>query len=139
MTDETITIQIPVPAYQQLQRVARQQRRDVPDVVRDMVLHDLPALPSLPPDVEEELAAFTNLSDDVLWLVARSTMAEAQREELAELNDATRRQPLTGDENKRHLELVDLYHRTIVRRAQAAALLKRRGYDLSNPAVLQTP
>ena len=33
-----------------------------------------PELPSLPEDVEAELASFSQLSDDVLWLIARITL-----------------------------------------------------------------
>jgi len=47
----------------------------------------VPLLPALPQDVEAELAAFANLSDEVLWFLARSTLTEAEQEELATLND----------------------------------------------------
>ena len=92
----------------------------------------------MPQDVEAELAAFTSLSDDVLWLLARSTLTEVEQEELAALNSQAKQRPLTQEEQSRQQALLDTYDRLIVCRAQAALLLKLRGYDLSDPAVLHT-
>jgi len=58
----------------------------------------VPLLPALPQDVEAELAAFTNLSDEVLWLLARNTLTEAEQEELATLNDVAQQRSLTQAE-----------------------------------------
>lgn len=134
-----VTVELPETALEQLQQVSRQQRRSVPEVMRDLVLQELPGLPPLPQDMERELAAFAALSDDLLWLLARSTMTTGQQQELATLNDEAQRRTLTPAEQERQQTLVDQYDRVMVRRAQAAALLKNRGYDLSDPAVLQGP
>lgn len=74
MPDTFVTVGLPAAAIAQLQHTARQQNRSMPEVVRDLVLQELPGLPPLPQDLEQELAAFTALSDDVLWLLARSTL-----------------------------------------------------------------
>ena len=98
-----------------------------------------PELPSLPEDVEAELASFSQLSDDVLWLIARSTLTREQQRDLADLNDEAQRHPLAAVEQTRQQALIHAYDRMMVRRAQAALILKQRGYDLTDLAVLQTP
>lgn len=137
MTETAITVRLPARAVEQLERAAREQHRSVPDMVRDMVLQDLPRLPALPPDVEAELSAFSGLSDDVLLLLARSTLTEEQQSELAELNQQAQRRSLSESERIRQQELGDAYDRMLVRRAEAAAVLKSRGHDLSDLSLLQ--
>jgi hypothetical protein len=96
-------------------------------------------LPALPQDVEVELAVFTNLSDEVLWLLARSTLMEAEQNELATLNYVAQQRSLTQIEQARQQVLVDAYERMMIHRAHAALLLKLRGYDLSDPTVIGAP
>ena len=137
MANTSVTIELPKDAFQQLQFVARKQHRSVPDVLKDILLKELPELASLPYDVQVELVAFTSLSDDVLWLLARSALTKTQQNELATLNQKAQQRSLTKEEKAQQQSLLDAYDRMLVRRAQAAALLKTRGYNLSNPAVLQ--
>ena len=134
-----VTINVPTTIFQQLEILAHQQHRSVSDMVCEIVLREVPLLPTLPQVVEEELAAFTSLSDEVLWLLARSTLTEAEQEELATLNDLAQQRSLTQAEQGRQQVLVEAYERMMIRRAHAALLLKLRGYDLSDPAVLRTP
>jgi hypothetical protein len=137
MNETQVIIELPITAFEQLQVAAREQHRSVREVARDLILRELPGLPSLPPDVNTELAAFADLSSEVLWLLARSTLTEAEQQELAWLNDEAQRHPLTQSEAARQQALVEAYDRVLVRRAQAAALLKMRGFDLSDPRILQ--
>lgn len=125
-----IQIELPTETFAQLEEVARQQRRTVDEVVRAMILHELPGLPALPKEIESELAAFEHLSDDVLWLLAKTTLNATQREELARLNEVSQQRDLTLPEKERQQTLLDNYQRMVVRRAQAAAILQRRGYDV---------
>ena len=134
-----VTITVPTILFQQLEILAHQQHRSVSDMVCEIVLREVPLLPALPQDVEVELAAFTNLSDEVLWLLARSTLTEAEQEELATLNDLAQQRSLTQAEQAHQQVLVEAYERVMIRRAHAALLLKLRGYDLSEPTVLHAP
>lgn len=133
----SITLELPPATYEQLRRTASRQNRPVAEVVKEIVLREIPDLPSLPTDVETELAMFSQLSNDVLWLIARSTLTRQQQDALAELNDLAQRRPLTSDEQTQQRELISAYDRMLVRRAQAALVLKQRGYDLSDPSVLK--
>lgn len=134
-----ITFELPPTAFEQLNSATRRQNRPVAEVVKDIVLREIPELLVLPADVEAELATFSQLSDDVLWLIARSTLTHQQQRDLANLNDQAQRRPLTQAEQIRQQQLIDAYDRALVRRAQAAYVLKHRGHDLSDPAVLAVP
>lgn len=137
MMTTSVTIDLPNPLVQQLESIAREQHRSVSEMVRERLLQTWPSLPALPDDVEMELALFTGLSDDVLWLLARSTLAVSDREELANVNTLAQQRVLTELEQARQQALLDAYDRVMVRRAQAALLLKQRGYDISDPGILR--
>jgi Arc/MetJ-type ribon-helix-helix transcriptional regulator len=132
-----VTVNLPGSLVREIETTARQQRRSISDVVRELVLQGWATLPSLPDKIEAELAAFSNLSDDVLWLLARSTLTEAEQEKLAELNHLAKQRSLTEEEGANRDALLDAYNRAMVRRAQAVLLLKAHGYDLSDPSILQ--
>ncbi len=137
MMTTSVTIDLPNPLVKQLESIAREQQRSVSDMVREQLLQTWSSLPPLPDDIEIELALFTGLSDDVLWLLARSPLPVDEREELASLNALAKQHALTKLEQARQQALLDTYDRVIVRRAQAALLLKQRGYNLSDPDVLR--
>lgn len=129
-----ITVELLVSVAERLREEANRQNRPVRDLVRELILERWDNLPPLPPEVEAELEAFHSLSDDVLWLVARSSLTIEEQKELARLN--AKIQPLGTAEESRREALLAAYDRTVLRRAQAAVILQSRGYDLSNPAVL---
>jgi hypothetical protein len=131
-----IQIELPTETLVQLEKVARQKQRTVDELVREMILHELPGLPSLPDDIETELAAFDHLSDDVLWLLAHNTLSTAQQEELATLNEAGQQHDLTVAEQQRQQALLDAYDRMVVRRVQAAATLEARGVKTFSKSIV---
>ena len=133
----TVAIDLPDPMVQQLELFAHQRHQSVADVVREWVIKELPVLPTLPDDVEKELSAFADLSDDVLWIVARGTLTTQNQKELASLNRKAEQRTLTQAESKRQEELVAAFDRVLMRRAEAAHQLQLRGYDLSDPKILQ--
>ena len=134
MTLTLITVELPVAIAERLREEAGRQKRPVRDLVRDLIVEHWNGLPTLPPDVEAELDAFPNLSDELLWLIARTALTDGEREELAALNEATGQ--LTDEQEQRRETLLDTYDRIMVRRAQAAVILQSRGYNLSNPSTL---
>lgn len=136
LSNTSITVDLPSPIAEQLEEAAHRQRRSVRDLVRDLILEHWNMAPSLPEDQEEELAAFRNLSDDVLWLIARTTLSEGEQAELAELNELAHERALTSTEVARQETLLSLYEKTMVRRGQAALVLQSRAFDLSDPSVL---
>jgi hypothetical protein len=134
----TIMLDLPDPVVEQLESSSRNRQRPVDDLIRELVIQHWQPLPQLPDDVEAELAAFPSLSDEVLWLLARSTLTTEEQKTLAALNSTAKSRILTPTETERLETLLDLYDRMLVRRAQAATILQQRGYDLRPPQVLQT-
>jgi hypothetical protein len=132
-----ITIELPSFVQQQMERRAQSEARSVADLIRELVLQNWQTSPRLPDDVETELAALPNLSDEALWVLARTTLTAGEQNTLASLNHKAKTTKLTSAEEARLTTLLDLYDRALVRRAQAAVILQHRGYNLQNPAVLQ--
>jgi len=132
-----MTINLPRSLVRELEITARRHQRTLSGIVRDLIMQAKPALPTLPDKIEAELAALPNLSDDVLWLVARNTLTKTEQDELAVLNQQAKQTPLTEKEEASREALLATYNHMMVRRAQAASLLTARGHDLSDPAVLQ--
>ena len=63
-------------------------------------------------------------------------------EQLAQMDDLraiANERDLTPDENAQQQNLLREYDETVLRRAHAAMLLASRGYDLSDPSVLERP
>ena len=133
------TVQLPENLYHRLQKQAAIEKRPVDELVQKALTRQLPpAVPvedDLPSLLRDELLAMAQLSDGVLWQLARSTMSNTQ---LAELDQLSTKPPesLSADEVERKQALLHEYDETILRRAHAAMLLQSRGFDLSNPSVL---
>ena len=72
------------------------------------------------------------LNDAALWQAARATMSAEQRDRLEALHHQQQRQGLTAEEQAEEQALLALYRETLLVRAQAAVLLKQRGYDVSD-------
>ncbi|MCL4265183.1 MAG: hypothetical protein KJ069_18345 [Anaerolineae bacterium] len=125
-----ITVELPSTLVKEIETAAHRQHRSPSDVVRELIVQRWPILPTLPDEVEAELAAFASLSDDVLWLLARSTMPKEEQAELARLNSQAKQRVLTEAEETHREALLQTYDRSMVRRAQAIMFLKSRGYDL---------
>lgn len=132
MAVQTITVDLSEEVYRQLKRAADSVQRSVSEIVQERLRQDKPILPALPSDVERELAAFAFLSDETLWQLARSTMTTAEQTELAELNYTAQDSGLSPAQQARREHLLDLYQRTMVRRAEAAGYLQARGHDISS-------
>ena len=130
MTVQSVTLDLPEELVYQLVQAARAGKRSISDVVRDRLLDNAPVLPLLPSEVERELAAFPALSDDLLWHVATTVLTPAEQSELAELNWQAQAGDLSLSQQARQAQLIEQYDRIMVRRAEAIAQLRSRGYDV---------
>lgn len=137
MLNNSVTINLPAKTVKQLESTARRQKQTVAELASTLVVQAATPLPTLSPDLETELEAFARLSDETLWALARSVLPTNRQLRLAWLNEEAQRRPLAVEEQSEQTDLVEEYGRVLVRRAEAASLLKKRGYDLSDPAVLQ--
>jgi hypothetical protein len=137
MTDSPITINVPPHLYERARQLAEETARPVEDVLLERLESALAAPPLLPPDEQAELDALTHLSDDALWTIAREQMPSARNEQMQTLMDRNNMGQISDDEYRELQELVEQGHRLMLRKAQAALLLKERGYDVP-PESLQT-
>ncbi|MBK8903777.1 MAG: hypothetical protein IPM53_21530 [Anaerolineaceae bacterium] len=135
------TVQLPENLYRRLQQQASAEQRSIEDLVRQTLSRQLPpAVPvedDLPPSLREELLAMEHLSDAALWSLARSTLLPEQLAEMDMLRDTKQERVLTPEETNRQQDLLRAYDETVLRRAHAAMLLNSRGYELTDPTILQ--
>ena len=126
----SITLDLPEPIVEQLESTSRNQRRSVGDLIREIVIQNWQPLPRLPDDVEAELAAFPSLSNEVLWLLARSTLTSEEQNTLALLNGATK---------IRTLEAAEVAHRCSSCRSKRRPSGARLVPSSPAPGVFETP
>lgn len=138
MSDPTITIQMPQPLYQRLQRLSEITHRPLESLIcQSLDAHLPPLLEDMPEAMREDLNALEKLDDEVLRQVAQGVWSAEQHERYTELLEQDRTGTLTPSEQ---VTLEDLYqdaNRHMLLKAYAHALLKWRGHDLPPLAARQ--
>jgi hypothetical protein len=129
MSSQELILQLPQSVYEQVRRAAERSQRPVAELVTEALIAAAPAIASNE-GISASLAQLAYLNDAALWQAARSTMSLSQRQSLAALHDKLQRTALNLQEQEDERLLVKLYRETILVRAQAAVLLKQRGYDV---------
>lgn len=131
MTVQDVTIRLPKALYEQLLSRAARRQRTVADEVLDVLTGATPATEALPDELERAIAQLISVDDAALWQAARSHMPTDAVERLQELNLKRQREGLVEAEQQESDVLIRQYERSMLMRAQAAALLKQRGHDIS--------
>lgn len=127
MTFQTITLNIPARVYQRVQRAAEAVQSPIEKVIVETLDTALPSLDDVPPEMVDELAAMSTLSDKSLWQAARSMMSAKQQARLQRLSALQQERPLKPAEVRQLDGLVNEYGRVTLRKAHAYALLHKRG------------
>jgi hypothetical protein len=91
----------------------------------------VPASEELPGELAEAVASLALLDDAALERAARGHLAAEAAERLEVLHLQQQRQGLTANEASELAGLLHQYERAMVVRAQAVALLRERGWDVS--------
>ncbi|MBI1829918.1 MAG: hypothetical protein HYR84_00540 [Planctomycetes bacterium] len=124
---ELLTVEVPSNLYVRIKKRAEQANRSIEDEVLDLLAATVPA------DDEQQLIASLELLDNAaLERAARSHLLPEFAAELELIHLKQQREPLTETDAKRAAELVRAYERTMLIRAHSAALLKKRGVDVSH-------
>jgi hypothetical protein len=76
-------------------------------------------------------------SDEALWAAAQSSLSPAEQLRLRQLNRKAGERPLTDAEKAEQEKLLAAYHRSVLRRAKALAILAQRGHHLPVETELQ--
>lgn len=135
MPEKTITVKLSEPAFRKLQRAAELTYRSVDEILASTINATLVAPPDLPSDLADELAAMHLLSDEALWAAVAPSLSPAEQRRLEQLNHFAGERSLTQAETEEQAALLEAYHRSVLRRAQALAILAQRGHPIS-PASL---
>jgi plasmid stability protein len=132
MTTQTVTLNLPEQLYQRLRERALEMQHSVEDEVLEVLTTAVPVATDLPPDLAEAISPLAVLDDAALWQAARSRFPAEAAQQLEDLHLKRQREGLTEDETQVATALVRQYERSMLVRAQAAALLKQRGHDVSS-------
>ena len=132
MTVTKIPVDVPEPLYRRLQSIATLAQRSVDEILTSAISVALPPSSDLPEALADELAEMIWLSDEALWTATQPAFTPDQQRHLSELNDLVDTRPLTPPEKHEQGELLSAYERSVLRRAQAFAILVRRGHQVPN-------
>ncbi|MBD1903286.1 hypothetical protein NDI44_27785 [Trichocoleus sp. DQ-A3] len=133
MAVETVTLQIPEILYQRLVNTANATQRPVEEVM----LHALqigspPEWDDVPEEFQADIAALDKLDDKTLWQIVNSRKTTVEMERYNTLLEGNSSGTLTEAER---LELMALRHEAdlfMLKKAQAAVLLRWRGHRVPN-------
>jgi plasmid stability protein len=125
---QTLTVNLPSELYVRIKKRADQANRSVEEEAIQLLAATAPA--GQPGDAEA-IASLQLLENESLERAARSHLAAEFAVELETLHFKQQRESLTNAEEIRCAELVRAYERSMLIRAHAAALLKKRGVDVS--------
>ena len=133
MDTHPMTLPVPDDVYVRARQIADQTARPIEQVLVEHLKVALARpLPTLPADEEAELEALHRLSDDALWTIAREQMPDSVQDRLQVLMDRNTQGTIESDEHDELQTLVERGDRLMVRKAQAAAILKQRGYAIQS-------
>jgi hypothetical protein len=131
---QTITIELPKPLYQQLQRAAELARQPMADVIQQSLSHSLPPLlEDIPADYQADVYPILQMDVDNLQQEVRRVFPVDRWARYEALLGKKKQTPLTEAEQA---ELVTLRREADVlmfRKGYAAVLLKRQGYRPPSP------
>jgi hypothetical protein len=130
MNHHPVTLSIPQHVYDRARQVAAASSRAVEDVLLDY-LESATDVEPVPPDEQSELDALTYLSDDALRTILREQMTATSQERMNLLMERHAQGLLERPETQELEQLVERGDRLMLRKAEAAALLNRRGYTIT--------
>ncbi len=132
---ETVVLQIPEALYQRLAIAAGATQRSLEDVIlQALQIGSPPTWKDVPENFQTDLASLDRLDDNSLWQIANSKKTPLEMERYDFLLSKQQEIKLTDSEK---LELVQLRtdsDRFMLRKSQAAAILKWRGHNVARLA-----
>jgi len=132
MARRSVTFELPEDLYKRLERQAAEAQRSLGDEMVQLLATAVPAEDDrLPPELEQELARMEALDDAALWRAARPRFSARQSRRLESLHFKLQDEGLTEAERREEQSLVRAYEQAVLIRAQALALLKERGQDIT--------
>ena len=128
---ETVVLQIPEALYQRLAIASEATQRSLEEIILQVLQNGSPPIwKDVPEEFQTDLASLDRLDDNTLWQIARSQKSQVDMERYEFLLSKQQNVELTDDER---LELNNLRtdgDRFMLRKSQAAAILKWRGHNV---------
>lgn len=137
MAATTIAVHIPESLFLKLKRAADLTHRSVEEVTVTSLEAALPSVSNVPLDIANDLAALHLFSDEALWAATAPSFSSTEEYRLNQLNTVAGERDLTPAEEAEQQSLIIAYHRSVLRRAKALALLAQRGHPLPLPATTE--
>ena len=106
------------------------QSRSLEEMTDSWDTHSLTDPPSVPADLVAEFVAMHLLSDQALQAAAQPSLSPAELYRLRQLNHAAGERSLAQAEEAEQTALLDAYHHSVLRRAQALAILAQRKHEI---------
>jgi predicted transcriptional regulator len=129
---QLVTLQLPDQLYQRLIHTAQATQQPLEKVIlRAITTGSPPDWEDVPAEFQADIAALDRLNEDALWSIARSCKTAAELERYDDLLERNREKILTPEERLELTELRQEADRFMIRKAQAAALLRWRGHLVS--------
>ncbi|MEI6330418.1 MAG: hypothetical protein ACOYN8_18895 [Pseudanabaena sp.] len=132
---ETVVLQITEALYQRLAIAAGATQRSLEEVILQAIqIGSPPTGQDVPEEFQADLASLDRLDNNSLWQIANSkkTLLEMERYDL--LLSKQRDTELSTSEKLELERLRTDGDRFMLRKSQAAAILKWRGHNVSRPA-----
>lgn len=128
---QQVTVDLPLPLYHFLQRLAEQTRQPVEKLVAQSIAGNLPpSVDNAPLEVQAELLAMQQCSVDELLAMAHEQVALEQQNRHFALLEKNQEGNLTLAEQEELANLRLSADRLMVRKAYAWAVLRWRGYRI---------
>jgi len=123
-------IQLPENLSSRLRQLAARRQEPVEKIVEERLFTALDKeLDELPTAEQAELRALHHLSDDALRAIAGEQMSADNQAQISQLMNGQSKGTLTQDQQELLAALVDRGEQLMLRKAEAAAILVRRGYE----------
>ena len=131
MTTYAVTLQLPEHVYLRLQLIAQATQQSFDDIVlRAIQVGAPPSWEDAPAAFQADLAALDRLDDAALWHIARRRQTAADMVRYQELLEKNANDTLSDAERTELTQLRTAADRFMLRKVQAAALLRWRGHHI---------
>lgn len=136
MNPQVITITLSEQTYQRVQKRANQRNRSIEDELEHVVEAAM-GEETLLAEIDREVEQLAFLDNDHLWRAARQTVPVDKSDQVHKLLQKYKEEGLTENEEDELNQLQRFEHHIMLIRAEAAALLQERGFDISSLRALQ--
>ena len=132
MNTHPVMVNLPQRLYGRVQKRAQLTARSVESELLEAVARAMQAADDLPDELSSVMDNLSLLDDKSLLRAAQAKLKASESTQMEKLHLKRQRAGLNDSEAQTLANLVRQYEKNMLVRAQSAALLKKRGHDISN-------